>query len=251
MTDALYSSMALPDACHLGKRVFKKLFSENASLTAADKRAFADDIENVTWHYTLKPSTVPISAYEDDEREYHEVAVIQVNLKTDKRTKRIAEVIHRSIPYPVVLVLSLPPSFAVSLAHERFSRAEKDAIVADGLLTTQWIDLSKAAPIQREFLDSLALKGLPQTHFYAFYSALMDRLIALEIARLSGFYRIESAIDRRAHRRAQLADCHALESQIADQRVKAKREKQVNRQVDLNLDIKRLEARLAELAAAL
>ena len=30
MIDLLYSKLALPETCHLGKRIFKKLFQENA-----------------------------------------------------------------------------------------------------------------------------------------------------------------------------------------------------------------------------
>lgn len=118
MTDALYAAMSMPDSCQLGKRVFKKLFIENGSLTAADKRAFTDDIDTIVWEYTLKPSTMPVKGYEDDDREYHEVAIIQVNLKTDKRTRRICEVVHRMIPYPIFLVLVLPPRIAISVAAE-------------------------------------------------------------------------------------------------------------------------------------
>ena len=58
MTDALYASMAIPAACQLGKRVFKKLFHENAKLGATDKKAFREDIDTITWRYTLKPSTI-------------------------------------------------------------------------------------------------------------------------------------------------------------------------------------------------
>ncbi len=244
MTDALYSSMALPDACHLGKRVFKKLFSENASLTAADKRAFADDIENVTWQYTLKPSTVPISAYEDDEREYHEVAVIQVNLKTDKRTKRIAEVIHRAIPYPVVLVLSLPPAFAVSVAHKRFSRAERDAIVAEDVRLSGWMDASSLSAEQSGFIKSLPLPGLPHTHFFDLYSALVDRVAALDASRLTGSFSLYSSVDQQAERLKRLAECRTIEQQIAEQRALLKNETHFNRQVELNTSIKQLEQRL-------
>ncbi len=244
MTDALYSSMALPDACHLGKRVFKKLFSENASLTAADKRAFADDIENVTWQYTLKPSTVPISAYEDDEREYHEVAVIQVNLKTDKRTKRITEVIHRAIPYPVVLVLSLPPAFAISVAHKRFSRAERDAIVAEDIRLSGWMDASSLSAEQSKFIASLALPDLPHTHFFDLYSALVDRVAALDASRLTGSYTLHNSAEQQAERLKRLAECRSIEQQIAEQRALLKNETHFNRQVELNTRIKQLEQRL-------
>jgi len=251
VTDALYASLALPDACHLGKRVFKKLFAENAALTAADKRAFADDIDTIVWQYTLKPSTVPIPAYEDDQREYLEVAVLQVNLKSDKRTKRIAEVIHRSIPYPVLLVLSLPPAFAVSVAHKRFSRAERDAIVAEDLRLSDWIDPDALSDVHSGFLASLRLSDLPHTHFFDLYSALVNRVAALDGARLTGSFTLHDSAPQQAQRLARLAQCRAIEQQIAQQRATLKNETQFNRQVELNTAIKQLEQQLQSESALL
>jgi len=244
VTDVLYSKMAIPEACHLGKRVFKKLFAENASLTAADKRAFSEDIDTVTWQYTLKPSTIPISAYEDEEREYHEVAILQVNLKTRKRTRRIAEVIHRSIPYPVFLVLNHSPAFAVSVAHKRFSKAEKDAIVAEDIQLTDWIDSATPSESQVAFLESLALSGLPHTHFLDLYSAFVHRLSALDAARLSGRFSLYDSVEQQELRQRRLDSCRAIEQQIAELRSILKKETQFNNQVDLNTKIKRLEHQL-------
>ena len=106
MIDVLYNKLGIPESCHLGKRIFEKLFHENTKLGATDKRAFREDIDIITWQYTLKPSTIPIQAYEDEQREYQEVAVLQVDLKTQNRTSRIAEIIHRAIPYPLVTVFA-------------------------------------------------------------------------------------------------------------------------------------------------
>ena len=253
MTQILYDKLAIPETCHLGKRVFKKLFHENASLGATDKKALRDDIDTITWVYTLKPATIHIHTYKDDEREYDEIALLQVDLRTQKRTGRIVEVIHRAIPYPLVLVFVFEQSVALSLAHKRFSQAEKGAIVAEEFVTSDWIDLGPGGPTSAEqaFLDSLAVKNLPQTNFHAFYSALMDRLIALDCARLSGKYRIEAAAERREARRQRLAQCHELENRLAETRTAAKREKQINRLADLNLEISRLRGQLSRLAAEL
>ena len=240
-----------PDACHLGKRVFKKLFHENARLGATDKKAFSEDIDDIIWQYTLKPSTVPIRPYEDDLRDYDEVAILQVNLKTLRRTGRIAEIVHRAIPYPLVVVFAYEESCAVSVAHKRFSQAEKGAIVAEVPMTTDWIDLSAPLPVQQAFLDSLATSTLPATHFFAFYSALVDRVIALDCARLTGQFRLESAAERRDARRRSLASCHELEVRITEQKTAIRAETQFNRQVDLNTKIKELEQRLSREAARL
>ena len=244
MIQALYDKLAIPDACHLGKRVFKKLFHDNAKLGVTDKKALREDIDTITWQYTLKPSTIPIQAYEDDQREYHEIAILQVGLKTLKRTGRIAEIIHRAIPYPLVVIFVFGTTCALSLAHKRFSQAERGAIVVEEFLTTDWIDLAAPTPIQQAFLDSLTMTGLPQTHFFALYSALVDRCVALDCARLTSVYRIEAVAERREERRQRLAHCHELEVQIAEQKADIKTETQFNREVELNIQIKQLEQQL-------
>ncbi len=251
MIETLYKKMAIPDACHLGKRIFKKLFHENARLGATDKKAFREDIDVIIWQYTLKPSTIPIQAYEDDQREYHEVAILQVNLKTLNRTSRIAEIIHRAIPYPLVVVFTYKTMCTMSLAHKRFSQAEKGAIVAEDFLITDWIDLLAPTPIQQAFLDSIALPVLPHTHFYAFYSALTDRTVALDCARLTGEYRLEPITIKHKVRKDQLALCHELEIQIAGHKATIMKETQFNRKVELNMKMKELEKQLQAITAKL
>jgi len=251
MIETLYKKMAIPDACHLGKRVFKKLFHENAKLGATDKKAFREDIDVIIWQFTLKPSTISIQAYEDNQREYHEVAILQVNLKTLNRTSRIAEIIHRAIPYPLVIVFTFETLCALSLANKRFSQAEKGAIVAEDFIITSWIDLAAPTSVQHAFLVSLVMSDLPHTHFFAFYSAFTDRLIALDCARLTGDYRLESTATKRRARRDQLALCHELEIQIAGHKAAIMKEMQFNRKVDLNVKMKEMEKQLHNIAVKL
>lgn len=85
---------------------------------ATDKKACREDIDTITWQYTLKPSTIPIPAYEDDSRQYLEVALLQVSLQTPHRIGRIAEIIQRAIPYPLVVIFSLESKCALSVAHK-------------------------------------------------------------------------------------------------------------------------------------
>ncbi len=251
MSELLYRCLDIPDACRLGKRVFKKLFEENADLGVADRKALREDLDSVTWAYTLKPSTIPIRPYEDAEREYLEIALLQADLKARKRVGRLAEIIHRAIPYPVILIFVHQTAVVISLAHKRFSQSEKGAIVADDFLATDWIDLAEPTPPQRAFLASLRVADLPQTHFYAFYAALTDCLVALDCAGLSGEYRVEPIPERRALRREYLAACHVLDVRISGLKGQIRKETQFNRQVELNTLIKQLERQLNTLTAEL
>ena len=251
MSGPLYRFLDIPDSCRLGKRVFKKLFEENADLRVADRKALRDDLDSVTWAYTLKPSTIQIQPYEDAEREYLEIALLQADLKARKRVGRLAEIIHRAIPYPVILIFAHQTAAVISLAHKRFSQAEKGAIVADDFLATGWIDLAEPNPHQQAFLASLRVADLPQTHFYALYAGLADRLIALDCADMSGEYRVEPIPERRAKRRENLAVAQALTLRIGGLKTQIRKETQFNRQVELNTLIKQLERQLATLTAEL
>ena len=176
MIEALYEKMMIPESCRLGKRVYKRLFNENAKLNATDKKALSDDVDTILWQYTFKPTTIPIQPYEDDQREYHEVALLQVNLKQIGRVNRLAEIVHRAIPYPLIVIFAyqkieprmdtntheckkeknisvyscslVVQKIALSLAYKRFSQAEKEAIVAEGFQATGWLDLSNLTEIQ-------------------------------------------------------------------------------------------------------
>lgn len=249
--EQLYAAMGIPTSCRLNKRIFKKLFHENSQLGATDKKAFKDDIDKVIWMFKLEPNSVSIPAFTDDEREYLEVAILQIDCKTQKRSGRIAQIIHRAIPYPSVLVFSYESSVLISMAHKRFSQSEKGAIVADEFFNSDWIDLRCPSVVQKSFLASLKLSALSHTNLFAFYSALVDRMTSLDCARLTGSFSVDENKQNDANRRKCLAKCHQLEAEINQLKTEIKREDQFNRRVELNVKIKGLEKQLRERTARL
>jgi hypothetical protein len=242
--EQLYAAMGIPASCRLNKRIFKKLFHENSQLGATDKKAFKDDIDKVIWMFKLEPNSVSIPAFTDDEREYLEVAILQVDCKTQKRSGRIAQIIHRAIPYPLMLVFSYESSVLISMAHKRFSQSEKGAIVADEFHTSDWIDLTCPTDVHTSFLSSLKLSRLPHSNLFTTYSALVDCMICLECARLTGAFSVQEKKQDYALRRESLAKCHQLESEINQLKTEISKEEQFNRRVELNVKIKNLESKL-------
>ena len=236
MIETLYEKMMIPESCWLGERVYKRLFHENAKLNATDKKALRDDVDTILWQYTFKPTTIPIQPYEDDQREYHEVALLQVNLKQTGRVNRLAEIVHRAIPYPLFVVFVSGMTCSISLAYKRFSQAEKEAIVAEGFQATGWLDLSNPTENQAAFLESLNITTWPHTHFFAFYRAAMDRVIALTCAEHTGHYSLEIpnglSVDDRVPKLKQI---EKLQKEISEIQGKLKKEKNLGTQVQLNI----------------
>src|ERR1700722_11889646 len=100
----LIIALAVPSDAVVEQRVPKKLLLEQGAPTAADKRQIQDGIEEITWVAALKPTNIGVPAYRDTVREYLEVAVLTVALRSTAKPPRLIELIHRAIPYPLVLV---------------------------------------------------------------------------------------------------------------------------------------------------
>src|ERR1700684_2535597 len=110
-----------PDAC-VEQRVPKKLLLEQGLPSAADKRQIQEGLEELFWVAALKPTNIAVPAFRDDVREYLEIAVLTVMLRSSAKPMRLIELIHRAIPYPVVLVTAQGGAVSLSLAHKRWSQ---------------------------------------------------------------------------------------------------------------------------------
>jgi len=234
-----YEKLAIPDSCYLGKRIFKKLFYENAQLNATDKKAFSLDIEEIEWRYTLKSETINIPRYEDEEREYYEIAIIQVSLNEPSRHKRIAQIIQRAIPYPLLIVFSHDSAIALNVAAKRINRADREKIMVEEFQDTAWLNLETLVDHEKEFLESLAITNFSYNNFYEFYSDLTERIVALNCAELSGKYSAV-AVQPDVNRAQVLETISLLQQKQGELRSALKKESQFSQKVDLNMQIKKL-----------
>lgn len=100
----IIEAFALPPETRIDQRIPKKFLLEHGAPTAADKRRLLDGIEELIWIAALKSTNIGVSAFRDDVREYLEISVISVSFRSGAKATRLIELIHRAIPYPVVLL---------------------------------------------------------------------------------------------------------------------------------------------------
>jgi hypothetical protein len=247
-TDQIVDALALPPHAKVGQRVPKKHLLENGAPTPTDKRLISEGIEELVWVAALKPASVGVPAFRDAAREYLEIAVLTLALRPGANAARLQELTHRAIPYPIALVTADAGEVTLSLAHIRNAENEAGKTVLDGGVVGVTVTEDAAGAV---FLASLALAGLPAGDLFILYQGWLDRLAALDAARLTGTFTLSpsrEAADIRCHA---LREITRIEAQISSLRTQAGKEKQLSRQVDLNLDIKRLADERARLAALL
>jgi len=240
------NALAIPPNARVDQRVPKKLLLEQGAPTAADKRQIQDGIEEMVWVAALKPTNVAVPMFRDDVREYLEIAVLTTTLRAAGKPTRLIELIHRAIPYPLVLLAAHGDTVSLSLAHKRWSQGEKGKVVIEDVRRTAPFRPEAPTAEEASFLASLTFSGLPSRDLFTLYQGWIDRVAALEAAQITGTFTPPDSAARAAALRESLDTHLRLQRDIASLRIQATKERQLNRRVELNLQIKRLEAELYE-----
>ncbi len=273
-----YEYLDLPEKSFLGSRVAKKQLIENSKLSTADKKAVQEDIESIVWRNTLKNSTVNISPYfseinsqetsseiESFVLEYSEIAIIEVTIRSEKRVKKIAELIQRAIPYPLMLVFHLKhvtegsstSSLHLNLATKRLSKADHSKLKVERFYHSQKFAEEQITEnsIEEQFFKSLSVNNQSFINFYEFYMGWVKQFISLEKSKLTNAFEpnASQSVDiAQAKEQANVLDSIAsLEAKLSGIRQKIKQEDQINRKVELNIQAQKIKQDLAQLTAEL
>ncbi len=226
-----YKFLNIPDSCFIGNTIFKKLFYENADLSSSDKTLFTDGISKITWLYCLKPETINIQPYKDEVRDYPEVEVIEVEVNKDYRLKRIAEIIMKTIPYPMILIFKLEDKIQFYVAHQRINQNDSSKNTIEEFIATEWLDNHSS------LFAKLDIKNMRFISYYSLYSDIVDEISIYNVSNILPDNQVITGAEAR-ELSAQIED---IEQEITSLRAKLKKESQFNRKMELNIEIKRLE----------
>jgi hypothetical protein len=238
----ILAALALPPESRVERRVPKTLLVENGAPTAADKRRINEGLEELHWLAALKPSNIGVPEYRNTAREVVEIAVLSAELRPAGKAPRLIELIHRAIPYPVVLMSIQAGALTLSLASKRFAQNEAGSVVVDG-------DVTVATLASSALLPHLSLASQPRAHMLALYQGWLACLEGIQAAAITGRFVAAASVEAAAVRRTALADHARLTREIAALRAEGDRESQMSRRVEINLEIKRLDAALAQATA--
>jgi len=247
--DFFYSKLNLPQAAYLGARIYKKQLLENADLTITDRKWVNEDIESLEWRYTLKPATINVAKYEDADREYLEIALLHIKIKSDTHVKRLGEVIQRSIPYPLVVVFEYDNRININLADKRVNRADASKLKVEQFFDSDW--LFSNSEIELAFFEQLNATSYSHQDLFAYYQDLVRRLLALQTAKLTGKYSLTANAEADKLRQENLQALKQLELQLVSLKAQVKNETQFNRKLEGNVQIKQIKQQIQHITTKL
>ena len=236
------AALALPPDTLIDRRVPKTLLIENGAFAPGDRRRIREGVEELRWLAALKPATVGIAEYRDAEREYIEIAVLKLELRSAARSERMVELVHRAIPYPVLLIVWLDGTPELSLAHKRRSLGEADKTVIDGEIVVARVSDECSNEPLGAFREALALKRQPRGTLKDLYQGWIDTVHAFRAAAITGGFRLSSTTAAASDREAALREYWRLNERIEKILSVAGQEKQMRRRADMNVKLARLRA---------
>jgi len=220
----------IPKNCEVNQFVAKKHFYENAGLSKSDNDLFAD-VKKITVLYQLSSDKINIPQYIDDVRNYPFINFLEVQLLKDVKTKRLAEIIMRSIPSPMVLFFKLEDKMRFYVAHQRTNQADNSKNTIEEYNSTEWLE--RDSPL----FEKLDIRQMRFTNFYDLYSDIVD---VISIYNANTMMQSEKELTGEQARQLS-ASIEAIEQEIASLKTKLKKEIQFNRKMEINIEINKLE----------
>ena len=207
--------LGLPQSTEFNRRIQKQKFYENLTISSAMKRVFVEQIRVIWWRNKIAPSTTNLAAGET----VTEIEVFEVCLSAPQLDEAVLRQIDKEIPYHILFLLEYEEKYQAWTAYKEAAGSGTNAFKVGTYYHTGWME-EAALPLK--------LEGLNTDKVYENFV----RQIAGET--LSGADEtLKESVERDKRRQE-------FQKQIAALQVKVRREKQLNKQVQLNAELKRL-----------
>lgn len=250
MDDSLYRYMNIPENCRIDKTVFKKLFYGNATMNSLDKETFKNDIEKITIKYSLKEEYLNVPTFNNNELNYDEIEILEVNLINDSKYERISEIIQRTIPYPMIIVLTYNEKILINVAYKRVNKNDTNKNTVIKYVYSDWISFNNINNNEQQFLSSINISKLSYINMYKLYCSFVQKIDILNTSKIAGTF---NELENRDIEKVQEIQGKILEidNELKKLNNLINKEEQFNRRVDLNIKIKKLETKKIKLINSL
>ena len=210
----------LPKSTEFNKRIPKQKFYEKLNVTPTLKRSFIDQIKTVIWRNKIADSTLNISPG----KTVTEIEIFEIQLNSSELDTDVLKLIDKEIPYHIVFILSFDGKYQAWTAYKEEAASGNSAFKVDTYYHTEWLEEEKL-PLKAD--------GLESDRVYENFV----RQIAGDALKNVNDESLKESVEREKRR-------EQLKKQIAVLETKIRKEKQFNKQVEMNGQLKRLKKEL-------
>lgn len=209
-----------PATTEFGKRIPKQKFYENIDITPVLKRVFVEQIRLIYWRNKLAASTLNLGAGEM----VTEVEVFEVRLNTPELDEAVLRQIDKEIPYHILFILTCDGKAQAWIGYKEVAASGSNAFKVSRYYHTEWMPENEL-----QFrVDGLSMDAV--------YENLVRQIAGDALSSEPG-ETIKESVERNEAKRQ-------LEKRIATLETKMRKEKQLNRRMEMNAELKLLKKQL-------
>ena len=212
----------LPKSTEFNKRIPKQKFYENLSVSSVLKRVFIEQIKVIYWRNKVATTTMNLAAGEI----VTEIEVFEIRLNDPILDISVLRQIDKEIPYHIIFLLEYGGKYQVWTAYKESAASGTNAFKVGTYYHTDWLT-EKELPLK---IDGLNIDKVYENFV---------RQIAGNVLQTDSNETLKESVERDERRQQ-------LEKQIATLQSKVRKEKQLNKQVQLNAELKRLKKEMEE-----
>lgn len=217
--------IGLPKGTAFNRRIPKQKFYENISVSPTLKRVFIDQIKVIYWRNKVAATTMNLAAGAT----VTELEVFEIKLNGQQLDEAVLRQIDKEIPYHILFLLEYDGKYQAWTAYKEAAASGSNAFKVGTYYHTDWIPE-----------DELPLKveGLSIDKVYEnFVRQIAGDALRSEEGKTES---LKESVERDNRRQE-------LEKQIAALQTKVRKEKQLNKQVQLNAELKKLKNELEKI----
>lgn len=217
--------LGLPKSTEFNRRIPKQKFYENLSVTPALKQIFVSEIKAIYWRNKIAAGTINLAAGEI----VTEVEVFEVKLNVPQLDVSVLKQIDKEVPYHIIFLLEYEGKYQAWTAYKEAAASGTNAFKVGTYYHTEWLP-EEELPIR--------IEGLTIDKVYEnFVRQIAGDVLRAEIERSES---LKESVERDNRRRE-------LERQIAALQAKIRKERQLNKQVQMSAELRALKKQLEEL----
>ena len=216
--------LGFPKSTEFNKRIPKQKFYDNLTVSPTLKRSFVDQIRIIYWANKIAPSTLNLA----EGKNVTEIEVFHIRLNQKTLDENVLKQIDREIPYHILFILEQDGRYKAVIGYKEAAGSGKAAFKVDRYYQTEWMP-EEELPVH---LDGLNIDAV--------YENFVQQIAGDVLQAATPQESLKESVARDDRR-------DALQKQINKLQAKIRKEKQLNRQMEMNAELKKLRRELEEL----
>ena len=216
--------LGLPKTTEFNKRIPKQKFYENLEISPELKKVFVDQVKTIYWRNKIATTTLNLAPGTD----VTEIEVFEVKLSEQSLDEGMLRQMDKEIPYHILFLLEYQGKYQAWIGYKEAAASGNKAFKVNGYYHTEWLAEDEL---------SLKLEGL---NVDAVYENFVRQIAGDKLKTEAAGESLKESVARDEQKQA-------LQKQIATLQAKIRKEKQLNKQMQMNTELKKLKKELEEM----